>query len=29
MNGEALWNIANLGLSSLGEDLQTTTCLWF
>ena len=29
MNGEALWNIIISGLSSLGEEIQTTTGLWF
>lgn len=29
MNGEALWNRVILGLSSTGEELKTTTGLWF
>lgn len=29
MNSEALWNKIILGLSSEGEELQTTTGLWF
>lgn len=29
MDGEALWNMVISGLSSLGEELQTTTGLWF
>ncbi|MBB6698662.1 hypothetical protein [Clostridium algidicarnis] len=29
MNGEALWNTAIAGLSSSGEEIQTTTGLWF
>lgn len=29
MNGEALWNIIISGLSSSGEEIQTTTGLWF
>lgn len=29
MNGETLWNVVISGLSSLGEELQTTTGLWF
>lgn len=29
MNSEVLWNIVITGLSSSGEELQTTTGLWF
>jgi hypothetical protein len=29
MNGEALWSRVISGLSSTGEELQTTTGLWF
>jgi hypothetical protein len=29
MNGEALWNIIISGLSSSGEEIRTTTGLWF
>ena len=29
MNGATLWSRVISGLSSLGEDLQTTTGLWF
>lgn len=29
MNGEALWNTVIAGLSSSGEEIQTTTGLWF
>jgi len=29
MNGEALWNYVISGLSSSGEEIQTTTGLWF
>lgn len=29
MNGETLWSRVISGLSSSGEDLQTTTGLWF
>jgi len=29
MNGEALWSYIISGLSSSGEDMQTTTGLWF
>lgn len=29
MSGEALWNIIISGLSSSGEEIQTTTGLWF
>lgn len=29
MNAETLWNIVVSGISSSGEELQTTTGLWF
>lgn len=29
MSAEALWNIVVSGLSTSGEELQTTTGLWF
>lgn len=29
MNGERLWNSIVLGLSPSGEEMQTTTGLWF
>jgi len=29
MKGEALWNTVISGLSSSGEEVQTTTGLWF
>lgn len=29
MNAESLWNIVVSGLSSSGEELHTTTGLWF
>ncbi|WP_034430007.1 hypothetical protein [Caldisalinibacter kiritimatiensis] len=29
MNSEALWNYVISGLSSSGEEIQTTTGLWF
>lgn len=29
MNGEVLWNKIISGLSSFGDELQTTTGLWF
>ena len=29
MNGETLWNSVISGLTSQGEELQTTTGLWF